>query len=74
MYRAENILCPIALLLHKRTLVGILADSNDHSSCGVRLGRRKIRRFTVAVQPLSLDDRKASKSASSFWSSGSSRA
>ena len=37
MYRAENYLCPIVLLLHKRALVGFRADLDGSGHGGIGL-------------------------------------
>lgn len=37
MYRAENYLCPIVLLLHKRALVGVRADFDGSGHGGIGL-------------------------------------
>ena len=61
MYRAENYLCPIVLLLHKRALIGVVADSDG--SCHGRIGLIGCRSgswlcLAPAVQPFALDDRR----------------
>ena len=59
MYRAENYLCPIVLLLHKRALVGVRADldGSGHSGIGL-IGCRRGTWLSLAesVQPLTLDN------------------
>ena len=60
MYRAENYLCPIVLLLHKRALVGVVADFDGscHGAVLLIIGfvRCRHRSFPPAVQPLTLDN------------------
>ena len=60
MYRAENYLCPIVLLLHKRALVGVRADfdGSGHGGIGLIIGfvRCRHRSFPPAVQTLALDN------------------
>ena len=59
MYRAENYLCPIVLLLHKRALVGVRADFDGSGHGGIGLiGCRRGSWLCLAesVQPLTLDN------------------
>ncbi len=60
MYRAENYLCPIVLLFHKRALVGVRADLDGSRHGGILLilgfVRRRCRSLPLAIQPLTLDD------------------
>ena len=59
MYRAENYLCPIVLLLHKRALVGVRADLDGSRHGGIGLiGCRRGSWLCLAesVQPLTLDN------------------
>jgi len=58
MYRAENYLCPIVLLLHKRALVGVRADFDGSGHGGIGLiGCRRGSWLCLApaVQPLAFD-------------------
>ena len=61
MYRAENYLCPIVLLLHKCALVSVIADLDGSGHGGIGLiGRRRGSWLCLApaVQPFALDDRR----------------